>query len=794
MKYPFLISSLLCALLSFQAFASVKTEQLVTDFTKFNTKFVKGENLVSKTVFTEEGHSVLEFKYTNCKQGNYHLEFWVCPAKHKDGTFEEFSIQVNNVPQKFKIKPTKADWQSFGLNEGQSVAFKSGENTIKVVSEGTAVPNIDFIEVSPINKPIKIKDSSYKEFRTKIAAEKSEQKLDLQSSSSISEEKTLYDFIAAKNVEFKYSFNKSYYLDKNEWFNIAIEGVDDYEAILYFFKDSDPVNYSWAAYPDDQGNASLDIKIEESGYYTILLKPLWNTYGGFCNVVINDDEYFDNVPVSGNSLIFGHTPNQEYNSFTYTYSGDPMIWIEEVTPSENSSGDTTRIESFNDDGDEDGDFDWGLNSRVRRKYNSKIQRSKIFLTSYSSSDPVGRCDLYLNCKTTDSYVLDYFKYLNSNDAITSSKATTDYNCISWSGGVTSYWEWPLSEDSQYYSYDELEAFDNFYYAHGLTRENADSSNALVALWAFVDASGNREYTHASIRNGDGKLHGYSWESKAGSLERIFHPKYALRGNNEDEGYGQIVEYYKIHVRTESSIQDIQTTNLPCPEIVEVNYDSEEQLKLKELINNIDKRTRQEFESLYAKFSDKVKGSIHSNPKFIIDCPEFKELMGYYSIHPECKFIVFDLLGGNELPAMLVFNNLENSDNRLNAIRETALKKSKAVDQKNIYYPIQSNMMINAKEYLKGVSAAVYKTNESTDCDFTVNIEGGQILLEYSGQISDSISVEIYDQYGNLIRTYNDILPESHNKYRISDIVTHCNGITILKISTPDKVFSKKINL
>lgn len=695
MKYSFLISTLLYALLSFQAISSVKTEKLVTDFTKFNTKLVKGENLASKTVFTEDGHTVLEFKYTDCKPGNYHLEFWLCPAKHKDGTFEEFSIQVNNVPQEFKIKPTKADWQSLGLNEGQSVAFKSGENTIKVVSEGTAVPNIDFIEVSPINKPIKIKDSSYKEFRTKIAAEKSKQKLDLQSSSSISEEKTLYDFTAAKNVEFKYSFNKSYYLDKNNWFNITIEGVDDYEAILYFFKDSDPVNYSWAAYPDDQGNASLDIKIEESGYYTILLKPLWNTYGGFCNVVINDDEYFDNVPVSGNSLIFGHTPNQEYNS---------------------------------------------------------------------------------------------------NDAITSSKASTIYNCISWSGGITSYWEWPPSEDSQYYSYDELEAFDNFYYAHGLTRENANSSNALVALWAYVDASGNRDYSHASIRNGDGKFHGYSWESKPGPLERIFHPKYALRGNNKDEGYGQIVEYYRLKDNAINSIQDIQATTLANPEPVKIDYDSEEQLKLKGLIDNIDKRTKQEFEALYVKFYENVKGSKHSNPKFLIDCPEFKELMAYYSIHPECRFIVFDLLGGNELPAILVFNNLENSDNRLNAIRENTSNKAKSVNQKSTYYPIQSNMMINAKEYLKDVTVAAYKTNESTECNFTVNVEGGQILLEYSGQINEPISVEIYDQYGNLIRTCNNILPESHNKYRISDIVTHCNGITILKISTPDKVFSKKINL
>lgn len=126
MKYQFIISTLLCTLLSFPVYSSVNNEKLVTDFTKFNTKFVKGENLVSKTVYAENGHSVMEFKYTNCKQGDYHLEFWLCPAKHKDGTFEEYSIRVNNIPQKVKIKPTQADWHSAGLETGQSVAFNNG--------------------------------------------------------------------------------------------------------------------------------------------------------------------------------------------------------------------------------------------------------------------------------------------------------------------------------------------------------------------------------------------------------------------------------------------------------------------------------------------------------------------------------------------------------------------------------------------------------------------------------------------------------------------------------------------
>lgn len=105
--------------------------------------------------------------------------------------------------------------------------------------------------------------------------------------------------------------------------------------------------------------------------------------------------------------------------------------------------------------------------------------------------------------------------------------------------ITSYWEWPASIYSSYWRGDALSSFDAFYKSRGLTRVGANESNAVVALWAIVDANGNREYTHGSVRAGDGNMHGYAWESKPGALARTFHPRDALNGSS----YGQIVEYY-----------------------------------------------------------------------------------------------------------------------------------------------------------------------------------------------------------------------------------------------------------
>lgn len=822
MKHSFIIAVLLASLTSIPASPSEKVNKIITDFTKFNTKLVSGANLVSKTVYAENGHSVLEFKYTDCKQGDYHLEFWICPAKHKDGTFEEYNIRVNNIPQNVKLKPTKADWHSIELEGGKTVTLNDGENTIQVISNNKYVPNVEVIEVSPASDPIHIDPGKYNAFRSQIGISDSQFEKGNKAKAYSLSKNTLnqieyvqtecYD--CYKNYPFTYTFHTSQYLDKGELFEILTEQLDDFETIIYFFKTDDPEKYSWAIYPDENKKENPDDEAEDeypttefkinvpvAGSYTILLKPLYRNESGFCNILVNQDVYYENVAVTGNPIFRKFNTDQEYNTFTYAYSGDPMLWIENIKTAENPSGEVTKIEAACDDGDgaenEDDESEWGVNARIKKQYDSTSKY--IWLTNYNSLQPNGTCYLYLNCKNAKG-VLPYFQYLDPYDAILSGNATSTYNCISWSGGITSYWEWPGLPDSQFYSEDTLEAFDNFYDSRGLTREGANYSNAIVALWALVDKNGNRDYKHATITNGDGKLHGYSWESKAGSLERFFHPRDAVRGNNPFTGYGQIVELYRMKDGTFNSPRDAKTASLYYPELIGIDFDSDELATLKELINDIDNKTKQEFESLYAEFSDNVKGSIHSNPDILRDCQEFKELMSYYNTHPECKFIVFDLLKDNELPAILIFDKLGEIDGTLNKIRRNAiaLKKAKGINKSNTYSPIQCNMMRNVKEYLKTLSSDfdIYEQQPKLEDNLNVTVESGQIVIEsYNGyETNEPINIQIFDQYGNLIESRNNILLTANNKYIVSDIISNYKGIVILKISTADKIFTKKFNL
>ncbi|HEV2818417.1 MAG TPA: hypothetical protein VGW40_14490 [Allosphingosinicella sp.] len=112
-----------------------------------------------------------------------------------------------------------------------------------------------------------------------------------------------------------------------------------------------------------------------------------------------------------------------------------------------------------------------------------------------------------------------FPNLDVNAAVVTGEATTDYNCISWTVGVTNAWLWPGST---------IQDFDAFYNQHGFWRASGGS----IAAWGDSFAA----MTHGSV---SGPGHGPRWESKCGSLLRIQH------GLNEldSPSYGHIVAYY-----------------------------------------------------------------------------------------------------------------------------------------------------------------------------------------------------------------------------------------------------------
>lgn len=423
----------------------------------------------------------------------------------------------------------------------------------------------------------------------------------------------------------------------------------------------------------------------------------------------------------------------------------------------------------------------------------------VLLSTYGSSDPRGRCDLYMKCMESD--LPEYFEYLEEDDAIQSAPATLDYqyNCISWSGAITSYWEWPPYTTSSFYSPNPLTAFDNFYASRGLTRTGATSSNGVVALWAYVDANGVRDYSHASVRNGaDNNVHGYDWESKAGAQMRSFHPKNAVRGDYI-EGYGEIVEYYIKNTASTTSLMTLEEEIANGTARVEyVSFTSEEIDYLSENINSISSDVMQQFNSLYNSWKNVTRNTIHSNPYHIANCEEYRNVLALCSSHDELLYALYDKVGEGEFAAMILVGDLTFNTNQsiLESVRASASMSTARSGIKTIR-PLQSNNIAYIKELLTLENVSLAKSRKQV---------GGETGLSYSNfndfDVSASridfslnspahVSLTLLDLSGKTICTVinNGLLDNGNHSYTLPKVK---NDVFLVQLIIGGRVNVKKV--
>lgn len=399
-------------------------------------------------------------------------------------------------------------------------------------------------------------------------------------------------------------------------------------------------------------------------------------------------------------------------------------------------------------------FDWGVDARIKKIYPRDAHA--VLLSTSNSSNPDGRCDLYMKCKNTGT--MTSFPNLSANDGIQSAPNTSRYNCISWSGAITSYWEWPLDTLSSFYSLDPLVAFDNFYASRGLTRTGATESNGVVALWANVDSLGNRDYTHASVRKGaDSNLHGYDWESKAGPNIRLFHPRHDLRG----PAYGEIVEYYIRDITSSASSRSIEEDIADGAARIEyVSLTSNEKNYLQNNIEAIDSSIIQRFNALYYEWKDVAEKSVYSNPQQIANCQEYRDVWAFCDSHRELLYTLYDKVGEGEFAATILVGGLTFAQNStaIKSIKGSASINSNQSDVKTIR-PLLSNYIAYIKELLaleneslakerrrvnteSGISYSNFKDFEVTSSHISFTLDNpaqvSLILLDLSGKVITTV--------------------------------------------------------
>jgi hypothetical protein len=486
-----------------------------------------------------------------------------------------------------------------------------------------------------------------------------------------------------------------------------------------------------------------------------------------------------------------------------------------------------KIRAYNDDYSGSGDFKWGVASRVKRDFSVNIGAALI--SSYSSYNPNGICDLYMMCQNSTIGPSSSFPNLKADDAIQSASSTNVYNCASWAGGITNGWFWGCKYPNQNggsclsyfygspYSWDTWKNYFGNYPvqryegATTYTDEGANSSNGSIAVWSTNgDETG---ITHFSVRNYANNLpHGYDWESKPGSDMRTFHPRDALNGPL----YGSIFAYFK----ESTALKSFQTSEIMTfDESVALGLTVVESIKLTDAEKNILKSANEsnnnsELDILFDAWLQtlyKPELAANSNPYLFFENDEFKHLYDYCMNHEKASIAyVADKLYGNDLTSFeseitSIFFCGFAAKNYKNLLDEVKIgHKLKSYTDEGAY--IAPTAVNTTKKFIKKILMANENGIIPSDNELGENkYNGYEYLNIYPNPVSDNsyinlkldeariISVNIYDETGKLVKILvnNQLYNNGQHSVEFSSSGLK-PGIYVCKLQTGNETASRKI--
>ncbi len=576
--------------------------------------------------------------------GNYYLSGVVqCSAGQK----ENLKVTIDGKKLSEEMVLTEKDkWTVASLTDNKNEAtvyLSKGKHQVKITYGNSETPNISDIAVYRAGKANKPNLAAYEKYFKKLKSARlpanyaSQKSKGIQNARIAPNPKGTYEH--ELDVDVAYTFYESNYYNQGEV--VTFETKDrTTDPVMYFFNTyGSPLNASQSWVNDDHNgdlNSYISVTIPVSGSYMLLLKAYSSPFAGTCNLWKNGALYKSNVAVAGKLFSGSIKPNTDVNFFTakQTAGTDTRLFLTVGLNGEKMMYQNDDYSSY----PASSDFGWGINSRIKARFTNQSMYYAL-LSAYSPTS-TGKCDIYMNVLNASNEVLSVFPNLKRDDAMQSAPKTGlpkirpgSYNCISWSGGISEFWSWP-SIFSQWtiriYNYQET--FDNFYgnrpqrYAGATTytRDGANESNASVALWAnpnlniSTEPYNTQKFTHASVtKPGNNNPHGYDWESKPGTLERIFHPRNALSNLSYNGGYGNIVSYYKVvgsagaRIASEESVSLEESIANGWSEMDNAYLEQPEIDKLDYLCQNIPSQIANEFYGLFYALNDIAPDSSYS---------------------------------------------------------------------------------------------------------------------------------------------------------------------------------------
>ncbi len=800
LKFPLVV--ILLAMISMSAIANTTA-----------TVSASAENTVaisSRSANEKSGEIV--FDATVSSTGAYALSMWQCAASTENGILQSYSVVINGVESKLSATPTESGWCELTLPE--PIILNKGLNKIAIKVDLPHIPNIEFIELHKSSDRMKSKMSQSSSYRDYISAiSQNTNSVRYRSNSDITigkdtisatsgnfEPYVPYDFQYREVPWFGYTFYTNAYFRQGQTVICASEGVNGIQHFLEVFDSGFPDKNSWSAISKD-GKAQLVVTIPRSGTYIIKVRTYKNGTTGLCNLIVNNQMRYENVPICSMGVNLGKfvDSSNTQNIFTVSNGCDPIIWL-----MKGDSPSNCTVFTYNDNYASKGDYEWNYNSRIKQKLPKIIDVSRMVISSSSSFNPIGNCEIYAGSKS--SPITYYFENLKEDDALASGLASSTYNCISWTGGITSYWEWPCYPGSAYYIHGEansLACFDLFYSSERFpgciryTRSGATANNSAVDLWGFLN-NGVYEYTHGSIsKNSDKNHHGYDWESKPGSLTRTFHPRNALSGTS----YGKVLQYYRVsNSGTEdSSLESAIANNLAT--IDNVKLTSGQEAFILNSINNINSQTRTNFETLYNAWDGIWNSSIYSNPDKIKNCETYTMLLNLCRNNNSLNYLVFDKLNKGIQSVIPLFEDLfiSNNSSALNNLLNIQIANNNLkydADGKLIVRTISTNLKHLLKQMLLSNQNMPEKDSQKSQSNpinnnFSINLCQGAVDINIQLEKHSYVSLAILNKDGSIVK--NLITPKEieAGSYNISTELPS-EGLYLVRYMVNGELFVKKV--
>lgn len=725
------------------------------------------------------------------QSGAYILRMWQCPARLATGELQSYSIDVNGKRYQDEFFPATPSWSY--LSSPTPVILPVGSTRITVNSALPSIPNVELVEIMAYNSVNKSKVTTPTKYDNYVAgikratAAKTPEIGDVPTfpkdtvtiyTDDPFKPKVPYDYFYRNISWFGYTFYTTAYFKEGQDITCSSTSKGSVSHFLEIFSSTAPQNHSWVKLSDDNGKAQLSITIPESGIYYVKVRPFKNGSMGLCDVNVNNIMTYEDVPMCTMGVKANYRiTSDSYNIYTTNTESDPFMWV--------YSGGTYKglVRRFNNDYESKGTIDWGKNARLSNLSSPIVDR--VLISSASSFDPIGKCELYIGCKAYEgknvsggsfSFTENHFPMMKLDDTMISAPADTAYNCFAWAGGVHSMVVWPLYESSQYNT-DQivigataLEALDNYYASErypGCTRyvrtsSTIDNVTGGIDLWA---KSSGAVPVHASInRNSDSNHHGYDWESKLGNNERIFHARHALTGND----YG-LVRYHYEPVNDNAAKVSIEEAIANGMAVMDNPVLSESQERfISAGISAMSPADKDKFNMLYDKWQEAWNHSIVGNPEIIKENPAYAPLLEACKSNPTYMLFVYDKINKGVCSVIPLFEDIyfaNNTQNRARIKRIHEVNKHTEYDEdgRKIVHTASSNLKSLLKQLIPDSSHkapgidSVLSHESPTDevSQFDVTLSGNQIIVNMSLTRTTAVSIDVLDLDCNCVKRIKD---------------------------------------